>query len=342
MMSVLILCHKRKEFIIDAIDSVLHQTVPRDNYEVVVVKSFRDEKIDSYISSNNVKNIYTNEETLGAKCVVGIKECSYDKIAFLEDDDLFYEGKMERINTVLANVDFTYYHNNYVVTDGEGRELAWRPYSTPTKIRIVNKSTISHSTISKLLNEGASFNLSCIVVDKRAISKHLDELKEINVAVDNFMFFISLESGGTIYVDEDVLTAYRVHTSNDSIATTGSIDEAFDKSTSFLKRDIKGYEAILSVIEDNLLRETVECRVKAPTINLALIDRNNSELKFKDCIMALRCGIRFRYRALILLSLSGFLSLLIPGAGKKLYTFYIKRRKRILGRMKALKPDFPN
>lgn len=42
LVSVIVIAHTRKEFIIDAIMSVLTQNVDRDKYEIIVIKYFQD------------------------------------------------------------------------------------------------------------------------------------------------------------------------------------------------------------------------------------------------------------------------------------------------------------
>jgi glycosyltransferase involved in cell wall biosynthesis len=43
--SVIITVHKRKESSLEAVDSAINQTLPKDEYEIIVVKNFKDERI---------------------------------------------------------------------------------------------------------------------------------------------------------------------------------------------------------------------------------------------------------------------------------------------------------
>ena len=44
--SVIVTAYNRKEFLLQAVSSALRQTLPREYYEVIVVKNFEDEEID--------------------------------------------------------------------------------------------------------------------------------------------------------------------------------------------------------------------------------------------------------------------------------------------------------
>jgi glycosyltransferase involved in cell wall biosynthesis len=40
--SVIIVAHKRREFLLDAINYALNQALPKDEYEIIVVKNFSE------------------------------------------------------------------------------------------------------------------------------------------------------------------------------------------------------------------------------------------------------------------------------------------------------------
>jgi len=56
--SVIITAYNRKEFLLDAFNSALNQTLSRDKHEIIVTKNFRDSKIDSYIKKNGGKLVF--------------------------------------------------------------------------------------------------------------------------------------------------------------------------------------------------------------------------------------------------------------------------------------------
>ena len=74
---------------LDAVNSALNQTLPKDEYEIIVVKNFEDENIDRFLEEHSVRNIIVKEEPLSAKIVKGVEESRGEVISFLDDDDLW-------------------------------------------------------------------------------------------------------------------------------------------------------------------------------------------------------------------------------------------------------------
>jgi len=110
--SVIITAHNRREFLLDAVNSALNQTLPKDEYEVIVVKNFEDKSIDKFLEEHGVKNIVTNEGPLGAKIAKGVEESRGEVISLLEDDDLWLPQKLEKVKQVFQDENVIYYHND--------------------------------------------------------------------------------------------------------------------------------------------------------------------------------------------------------------------------------------
>lgn len=112
LISVVISTYKREKELIRAIDSVLAQTYK--NIEIIVVDDngknnefqIKTEKImRNYSQHRNIKYI-PNEKNLGGALArnVGIENCNGEYIAFLDDDDQYYENKLKK-QIQLFNLD---------------------------------------------------------------------------------------------------------------------------------------------------------------------------------------------------------------------------------------------
>ncbi|WP_370831240.1 glycosyltransferase family 2 protein [Clostridium sp.] len=112
LISVVISTYKREKELIRAIDSVLAQTYK--NIEIIVVDDngknnefqIKTEKImKKYSEYRNIKYI-PNEKNLGGALArnIGIENCSGEYIAFLDDDDQYYENKLKK-QIELFNLD---------------------------------------------------------------------------------------------------------------------------------------------------------------------------------------------------------------------------------------------
>ena len=60
MISVIISAHNRKEYLLEAIKSVVNQTLDPKNYEIIVVKNFKDKTVDEYINAEGIFSIFKN------------------------------------------------------------------------------------------------------------------------------------------------------------------------------------------------------------------------------------------------------------------------------------------
>lgn len=96
--SVIITAHDRKEYLANAIGSVINQTVEKSNYEVIVIKNFEDEGIDDIIRKEAIISIRSEDNSkIGEDLYLGIINSHADIICFLDDDDLFTSDKLENV-----------------------------------------------------------------------------------------------------------------------------------------------------------------------------------------------------------------------------------------------------
>jgi len=56
--SVIVTAYNRRRYLPFALRSLEAQTLPRDKFEVIVVKNFEDKESDSIISRNGWKSVY--------------------------------------------------------------------------------------------------------------------------------------------------------------------------------------------------------------------------------------------------------------------------------------------
>jgi glycosyltransferase involved in cell wall biosynthesis len=208
--SVIITAYNRKKYLKEAISSALNQSFPRDNYEVIVVKNFYDEDVDNFIRENNVKSIYTEEEGLGGKLKLGIEQSSGEVICFLEDDDKFHEDKLRKVHDSFEKYkDLAFYHNNRIVIDENGNVISKPEPWGEEYIDRYDKS-VYNSLIKRTWANSSSICVRRDLVD-------LQELGQIDVAVDTYFFYKALINKAPLLLDHTPLTYYRVHSGNTSL-----------------------------------------------------------------------------------------------------------------------------
>ena len=197
--SVIITAYNRREFLFNAIESALKQTLDKEYYEIIVIKNFTDINIDEFINKNKIKHIVM-DGTVGEYLDKGISEAKGEIIAFLDDDDLFFENKLYIVyKKFKKDNNIAYYHNLYVAVNENGK--------------IINNNN---------LNTSLDFNISSISIKKSIVK--IQNARNINGATDVLMYIFALESDKKIIKGKEKLTYYMSHNSASHIVCN-SIEE---------------------------------------------------------------------------------------------------------------------
>jgi len=214
--SVVITAYNRKEFLLDAFNSVLNQTLDRSKYEIIVTKNFVDEKIDNYIKKNGGKLVFFERGGVGAQIADALKYVKGEVICFLEDDDLFVKEKLKYVyDTFQKNKSIAYINNARKYIDENKRYLG----KSPTKFERRERDIIIREADKKPINllkiqhyNNPFFNPSSIAIRTSILKRFVDDLKNIKFAPDLFYYFISLLCGD-LFISSKELTLYMVHES---------------------------------------------------------------------------------------------------------------------------------
>ncbi len=230
--SVIITAYDRKKFILNAINSVIHQTLSRLNYEVIVVKNFLDLEIDSIIEENAIVSVFSDEKFQGKMLYDGIVNSSGDIISLLDDDDIFLPNKLEYIlNKFLSNVELVYLHNGFVeCTSDKLTSLDslndcisnYNPRALKRDYMILNGGSGARAT-SKFRQNGGDFNSSCTSFRREILVDEFEILKKVQHSVDSFIFCASAVSGKVLTMDKTPLTVYRITESNSTNFTVSRL-----------------------------------------------------------------------------------------------------------------------
>ena len=231
--SVIITAYNRREFIRDAINSVINSTLPEDEYEIIVIKNFRDEYVDDMIEKTGGKSIITDIVSIGAKVAQGIEVASGDVIAFLEDDDAYLPSRLGNVRNVFERVpSLIYYHNNVVAIDENGKVI----HDKLIEEANMHNTVIAYNYEDKLnvfrrYGWGLGLRLSSMAVKRVFIDKWVNVIRRFPDIVDILIFTLALIDTGTILHDPRRLTYYRVSsTSASSVRMISDPVSRFDKA----------------------------------------------------------------------------------------------------------------
>ncbi len=203
LISVVISVYDRKEYIDQAIDSVLNQTLNREKYEILIVTNI------DIPSRNGITIIKSVERWLGPKLYEGIAVAKGEIISLLEDDDIFMPNKLAVVAKMFRKYpDVVYYHNGLTKIDKLGGYLG---FNTDTPHRMISLNSRQMPKSEKLF-WASEFNNSSISIKREVLIN--SQLSKIKFAVDTYNFSLSLASGKSLLIDPVALTKYRVTSPN--------------------------------------------------------------------------------------------------------------------------------
>lgn len=253
--SVIIIAHDRKEYIAEAIKSVLHQTLDKNLYEILVIKNFYDEEIDSFIKNNGIVNIFTDEIELGKNIKTAIKKAKGEVIAFLDDDDLFYPEKLKIVyDKFKNNPNLCYYHHGRSTIDENSNLISKNfnfiynllNYDFAIEYNKKNKSIINCYIFPILYG-----NLSATCIRKEITLKNIELIERIIKASDLGIFTTALISDCSLLYDPVLLSYFRVHESTSQVVTK-DFKKFVDKKLELFNYNKQEYDILLKAIPENL------------------------------------------------------------------------------------------
>ena len=207
---MIITAYNRKDYLLDAVKSALNQTLDKKYYEIIVIKNFSDNIIDDFINKNNIKNIPSNDASFSGKICEALKIARGNIISFLDDDDLFFNNKLEYVNKIFNDKNVVYYHNKNIVINENSDRIDY-----------------SYNNID--------FNMSSISITREIIDINI--LKSVKYSIDTLMYMFALNSGKKIIDGNEILTYYRMHNS-----ITHNFDGSINK---YIKFNINSFNNVL-------------------------------------------------------------------------------------------------
>jgi len=224
--SVIIAAYNRRRYLPFALRSLEAQTLPRDKFEVIVVKNFDDKDSDDIISRNGWKDVYNDDPYQGRMVLAGLEKSKGEVITFLDDDDMYTNNRLEEVYKAFTSFKrVVYFQNSQTIIDSNGNVLERPPLPTSKnlvggspividvdKLRgLAKRYNVSVADLVLKVRARADFNSSSLAVRRSALEVSAHLLRELPISVDSFTFASSLKAGGLMYFTDEKLTLYRVH-----------------------------------------------------------------------------------------------------------------------------------
>jgi glycosyltransferase involved in cell wall biosynthesis len=263
MISLIVTAYNRRKYIMEALNSVLGQTLENKFFEVIVIKNYADPAIDKFIEENGFKSIIS-EGIEGAFYNLGIEMSSGDIITFLDDDDIMAENRLETILKVFQDNKTGYYHNSFeAFKKGEIIKNRLIGSSKYKSFRITNKYIRYAFSLDR---KQLYVNNSSISVRKEVLTPHLKALREQVTNIDRFLFTCALLSDFDLYFDDKVLTFYRIHTNQTGSLLSDDFKTLLNNKLRFIEKSINASINIMNISRNTIFYPYAKTRL----INLEL------------------------------------------------------------------------
>ncbi len=331
---------------LEAVRSVLESSIDRELYEIIVVKNFTENEIDSFLSQNQVIVVNTTNENIGKQIALGLDKAGGQVISFLDDDDKFEKDKMSTVLSEFKDRSLIYYHNlsSPIGEDSSAltgvahppicAELLLVPDTVENLIHSLSKrGDMTHYTLM--------FNLSCVSMRREVLLKNKVYLERIVDGTDHFAFYVSLMENMKMKFDIKYLTLYRIHESASNLLAGEFIPRKIGPESVRLFLEPNHYSKVL--YEATLGTKTnslIKCKLLEESLLLNVLSFNGKKyfkladfFKYQNCLKVnSKPSFKNHFTRLIFVSLS----LVMPFPAGVFYLMYKYRnyRNRIGNRIK--------
>lgn len=218
--SVIVGAYSRERFLPYALRSILAQTLPRDRFEVVVVKNFRSPELDRTLADAGATVLYDEERQVGRWLRSAIRAARAPILAFCDDDDEFEPDRLERVLEVFrSHSDVGFYRNRVRVIDIDGRPVPpdrWRDLERDIELDSLGPVYRPRGEAPDLLDIAtrrtwASFNASTMVLRRELLDGEVGAAFARTRHPDLFFFVAAALASCGVYLDDRRLTRYRYY-----------------------------------------------------------------------------------------------------------------------------------
>jgi glycosyltransferase involved in cell wall biosynthesis len=253
--SVIIIAHDRKEYLREAVQSVLAQDLERSKIELIVVKNFRDDSLDSFLKESGAENLVCESIPAARKLEEGFRRSRAPIICILEDDDMFEPNRLRVIlNEFSADPGLGFYRNQLSFIGPGGEPLSRRALG-PFRFRVAARQrrvrlrdNDKPAGVRSVAGSHPDFNVSSSAIRRELMDHVMPYLSGISFAVDTLLFYEALCSPWTILFDNRRLTRYRVHGKNVTLGERRDLDSMSARLLDFTKITDRDYRVIWDLV----------------------------------------------------------------------------------------------
>lgn len=324
--SVIVIGHKRKDFILEALRSANDQSLKRDKYEVICVKNFRDELVDHEIEKYADFTITSKEENFGEKAFTALSISRGEIVCFLDDDDLFSNNKLKYVQELFSDQDrVDYYHNGRTTDISQFRDSGSKLFANKKRVVSLDLRVATQKDVFSFLQRYPDFNSSSISIRREIVDSRLESLKRMIMHPDTFFLLCALEGKGILVDDSSVLTFYRLHQSTTNHFEP-SLTDFYESKFFYYSRTDPDWDILYSILKKPTNKLLCRCDALHNRLLKELYNREARKshlfgisIEFAKCIRSRNLKNTF-----IILML-GFFMAVFPKLGRQLFFLFNTR-----------------
>jgi glycosyltransferase involved in cell wall biosynthesis len=216
--AVIIGAYRRSEFLASAVQSVLAQTLPRSDFEVLVVTDRPDPDLQRALERSAIRVRTDAEPRIGRWLLDAVADTSAPLIAFLDDDDEFEPDRLAAaVEVFRARPEVVFYRNRVRVIDRSGApvpESRWNPLSLDRAYDRTGSREVAAADRAgafELFASGAtmSFNSSSMIVRREILNGTGRDAFDSSQLPDLALAVLAALSRGSLYLDAARRTRFR-------------------------------------------------------------------------------------------------------------------------------------
>lgn len=335
--SVIVIAFDRKEYILEAVKSVLNQSLDRSKYEILVIKNYTDDSIDDFLCSNNVINIYSDDVSYESKLAYGIEKAVGKIVCFLDDDDMFLPNKLENIYSIFKeNPNTVFVRNGTLNISNTIPEFSDIDIvKTQAKDDKVNKIKIgsidSVRNVYDIIRKHGIAHTSSISIKKDFYMTSTHSITVSDNLVETFLLFWAISRGSEdnvlVFIDKE-LTMYRIHDSWTQSSIGSGIRSFSMKSLQLSNQGIETLERFKIIFNSNVtLKNYLELTQIAWKIQAKLTE--SKKCGFLDPASLIKIGLYKRDLQIFAAVPVAVLSFVSPASAGKIFRFGLMRVQSI-------------
>ncbi len=327
--SVIVTAHDRQSYLHSALVSLDQQSLPREEFEVVLVSNIEEAYLRPLLPNLPLRMVLEKRLGLGQKIATALPLCRAPIICFLEDDDAYAPEKLSTVLDEFRNdPQLGFYHNHYNLADGDGRQLPASIFRARTDriLRAAGQVRLGGhdrwAFLPRLEGIYPEFSNSCISIRRDMLEEHLDWLAQADLATDQFLLLLALRNPWNITIDARRLTTVRLHGANTSRISRESRNQASGGTRDLSERNYHALSGLAGRLKEGQPPEYSRIVDSVIAVETALLDlrrRADRGQYTRDLrsLMELRTTYPIKTREpLIGLTLLG---VVLPSAAQKLY-----------------------